>query len=183
MRNNNSVFLVGVYLLAIAAANISLTVFGPAAIPVNAFLFIGLDLTLRDRLHMSWGGVGLYRKMFTLVVAGGLLSGLLAQFLGDAAWQVALASTIAFVGAGTLDALVFGALSRTSYGWRVNASNAAGALADSILFPVCLLLAFGAPVTFMAVFTAFAAKAAGGFFWWGAMRIVGYAPTAKGVRV
>ena len=43
--------IVGLYLVAIIAANLLVAKFGPAISIVNAFLFIGLDLTARDKLH------------------------------------------------------------------------------------------------------------------------------------
>lgn len=39
------------YLVAIVLANLTVAAFGPRMVIVNAFLFIGLDLTARDRLH------------------------------------------------------------------------------------------------------------------------------------
>jgi len=44
-------FAVFGYLGAITLANLSLLWFGPSAAIVNAFLLIGLDLTLRDRIE------------------------------------------------------------------------------------------------------------------------------------
>jgi hypothetical protein len=44
------------YLAAIVAANLSVAHFGPSVAVLNAFLFIGLDLTTRDALHERWRG-------------------------------------------------------------------------------------------------------------------------------
>ena len=44
---------IAIYLLAMTAANISVSTFGPWISPINSFLFIGLDLTLRDWLHVK----------------------------------------------------------------------------------------------------------------------------------
>ncbi len=41
---------------------------------VNAFLFIGLDLTARDRLHDVWRSNYLVPKMIALIAAGSILS-------------------------------------------------------------------------------------------------------------
>ena len=43
--------LIGMYLAAIVAANLSVAAFGLAVSIANAFIFIALDLTSRDRLH------------------------------------------------------------------------------------------------------------------------------------
>ncbi len=45
------------------AANITVHYFGPAAMPVIAFLLIGLDLSNRDYLHEAWEGKNLGLKM------------------------------------------------------------------------------------------------------------------------
>jgi hypothetical protein len=60
--------LIALYLAAIVAANLSVAYFGPASTIVNAFLFIGLDLTARDRLHDAWHGRGLAWKMTLLII-------------------------------------------------------------------------------------------------------------------
>ena len=58
-----------VYLGAIILANLTLLWFGPSAAIVNAFLLIGLDLSLRDRLHEAWSGKALWAKMLVLVAS------------------------------------------------------------------------------------------------------------------
>ena len=45
--------LIILYLSAIVAANLLAARYGPWATVLWAFLFIGLDLTTRDRLHTS----------------------------------------------------------------------------------------------------------------------------------
>ena len=40
------------YAFSMTAANLSVAAFGPLVTPLNAFLFIGLDLVLRDWLHV-----------------------------------------------------------------------------------------------------------------------------------
>lgn len=42
------------YLAAIVAANLLVARFGPSVVVLNAFLFIGLDITTRDSLHDRW---------------------------------------------------------------------------------------------------------------------------------
>jgi hypothetical protein len=46
--------LVLAYLVAIVAANWSVSHWGPRAAVYNAFILIGLDLVARDRLHDAW---------------------------------------------------------------------------------------------------------------------------------
>lgn len=145
------------YLAAIIAANLSVAHFGAAAVYINAFLFIGLDLTARDKLHEVWRGDSLMPKMAALIAAGSILSWLLNKDAG----QIALASFLAFAAAASVDALVFHRLRERSFLVRVNGSNIPAALVDSIVFPA---VAFGGFMP-LVMLGQFAAKLAGGFVW------------------
>lgn len=148
---------VALYLAAIVAANLSVAAFGPGASVLNAFLFIGFDLTTRDRLHARWEGRNLWPRMALLIAAGGAISYLLNRDAG----QIALASTVAFVVAGSLDAATYALLGGRPWFQRVQASNVVGAAADSLIFPT---LAFGGFLPLI-VLGQFAAKVAGGLVW------------------
>lgn len=150
--------IVALYLLAIVLANLSVATFGPAASIVNAFVFIGLDITARDRLHEAWQGQGLVWKMGLLILAGSALSAL----LNIRALPIAVASCVAFAGAGLADALVYQLLSECAQLVKVNGSNVVSAAVDSVLFPA---LAFGFPLLVPVMVGQFAAKIVGGFLW------------------
>jgi hypothetical protein len=149
--------IVGLYLVAIVAANLLVVWFGPGVTIVNAFLFIGLDLTARDRLHDAWRGNGLVWKMGALIVSGGVISYLLNRDAG----RIAVASTVAFAAAALVDAGVYHLLRRHPFLVRANGSNIPGAAVDSIVFPT---LAFGGFLPWVTL-GQFAAKVAGGFVW------------------
>lgn len=150
-----------IYVAAIVGANLSIAAFGPWVSPINSFLLIGLDLTMRDRLHDAWGGKHLWPRMIGLIVVAGAVSYLVNPAVG----RIAIASAVAFIVAGLVDAATYhwlrGRAKTSDYMIRVNGSNAAGALVDSILFPT---LAFGA---FMPAIIAmqFASKVGGGYVW------------------
>ena len=150
-------WLIALYLVAIVAANLLVTLFGPAVAIVNAFLFIGLDLTTRDALHEAWQGRGLLPKMAILIAMGSLISWLLNRNAGP----IALASFVAFAVSASLDAIVYGLLGRRDYLVRINGSNIVGAAADSLIFPA---LAFGGLLPWI-VLGQFVAKVAGGALW------------------
>jgi hypothetical protein len=154
--------LVGVYLAAIVAANLSVSHWGPKAAIYNAFLLIGLDLTCRDRLHDLWHG-HLLRNMAILITTGSVISYLagLALGTGPKVGQVALASCVAFAAAATADATTYHVLRDRTWYERVNQSNLAGAAVDSFVFVA--LWPFG--FQFTLAFTLFAAKVAGGVVW------------------
>ena len=153
----NPRFLVLLYLAAIVIANLTLAAFGPAALYFNAFVWIGLDLSCRDRLHDSWRRQGLGWKMGLLILTGSGLS----WMLSPAAGWIATSSLVAFALASTCDALVYHRLQRYPYLVRSNGSNVVGALIDSLVFPT---LAFG---DFSVVTSSlqFVAKFLGGFVW------------------
>lgn len=145
------------YLAAVVAANLTVAAFGPSMTIVNAFLFIGLDLTSRDKLHDAWHGRGLWWKMALLIGTGSVLSWVLNRDAG----QIALASFVAFALAGIADALTYHFLHGREYIVRVNGSNVISAAVDSLVFPT---LAFGALLPAI-VLGQFAAKVVGGAVW------------------
>jgi hypothetical protein len=150
--------LIALYLSAIIAANLLVAQFGPAVSIINAFLFIGLDLTTRDALHERWRGRQLWPKMLGLIAAGSLLS----WFFNRNAGPIALASFVAFAGAGVADTLVYWILGDKSRFIKINGSNVVSSAVDSLLFP---LIAFGWPLLWWVVIGQFAAKVGGGFVW------------------
>lgn len=143
---------VSVYAVAITAANLLIAAFGPWVSPINAFLFIGLDLALRDWLH---GRLKMW-QMGALIVGTGFLT----YAMNPTAGAIALASAVAFTAAAVVD---WGVFARMRGAWltRVNGSNAAGALVDSIVFPT---LAFGVLMPHI-IALQFVAKVFGGAAW------------------
>lgn len=148
---------VAIYLAAIVAANLAVAALGPSASIAIAFLLIGLDLTLRDGLHDAWSGRYLRTRMAALIATGGILSFLVNVNAGP----IALASTVAFVVAASLDAFTYAGLEGLPRLTRINASNVVGAVADSFLFPT---LAFGVVLPAI-ILGQLVAKVAGGFLW------------------
>jgi uncharacterized PurR-regulated membrane protein YhhQ (DUF165 family) len=152
-----SILLVVLYFAAIIAANLIITRFGPQATIITAFLFIGLDITARDRLHESWQGRGLWFRMATLIAAGSLLSWLVNRDAGP----IAIASFGAFAASGAADTLTYHALRHRTWTLKVNGSNIVSAAVDSLVFPT---LAFGGFLP-LVVLGQFIAKVAGGAVW------------------
>ena len=147
------IFAIAVYATAMTVANLLVAQFGPVVTPINAFVLIGLDLTLRDWLHVRLST----KRMFGLIVATGCLT----YGLNPAAGMIATASAISFTAAAFIDWSVFRRLSSKSWLARSNASNVAGAAVDSLLFPT---IAFSALMP-QIVAAQFIAKVAGGFLW------------------
>lgn len=150
--------LITLYLSAIVLANLSVAYFGPGVAIINAFIFIGLDLTTRDILHDRWHGRNLWRNMFALIATGSIVSALLNRN----ASQIALASFVAFSAAGLADTLIYMMLNDHRRVWRINGSNVVSSAVDSAIFPA---LAFGFPLLFPIMAGQFVAKIVGGFVW------------------
>jgi len=143
-----------IYAVAMTMANLSVATWGPLVTPINAFVLIGLDLALRDWLHMrlrAW-------QMGTLIAGTGLLT----YVLNPAAGMIVIASACAFSAAALVDWATFTRL-RGSWLFRANGSNVAGAAVDSLIFPT---LAFGVLMPHI-VALQFVAKVAGGAMWAG----------------
>jgi uncharacterized PurR-regulated membrane protein YhhQ (DUF165 family) len=141
------------YVGAMLLANLLVAQFGPAISPVLAFFLIGLDLSVRDFLHIKLRT----REMLGLI----FVSGALTYILNPAAGMIAVASACAFTGAALVDWAVFSKLADKTWMTRSNASNVAGAAVDSLLFPT---IAFGALMPHI-VAMQFVAKVAGGAVW------------------
>lgn len=148
----NLTIAIAAYAAAMTIANLSVATFGPSITPINAFVLIGLDLAMRDWLHVRlkvW-------QMGLLIAATGALT----FILNPAAGQIAIASACAFTAAALVDWGTFTKL-RGSWLFRANGSNVAGAAVDSLLFPT---IAFGALMPHI-VAMQFVAKVAGGAVW------------------
>lgn len=162
-------FAIAVYTIAMTLANLSVAAFGPSVTAINAFVLIGLDLALRDWLHVRL-------KIWQM---GGLIAftGLLTFVLNPAAGQIAVASAVAFTAAALVD---WGTFVKLKGSWliRANGSNVAGAAVDSVIFPT---IAFGALMP-QIVIAQFVAKVAGGAVWaWLLSRFLGNPAEAKQV--
>lgn len=143
---------IAIYVLSMTIANLLVAKFGPSISPILAFFLIGLDLSLRDWLHVRMKAL----HMIGLI----LVAGALTFALNPAAGIVAVASASAFTLAALTDWAMF---SKVPGSWmrRANASNVAGAAVDSLVFPT---IAFGALMPHI-VAMQFLAKVAGGAVW------------------
>jgi uncharacterized PurR-regulated membrane protein YhhQ (DUF165 family) len=144
-----------VYASAIIGANLLVATFGPAITPINAFVLIGLDLALRDWLHLR---LSPWRMALLILATGGV-----SYLLNPTAGAIAVASATSFIIAALADWWVFAKL-QGSWQRRANISNVCGAGVDSLLFPT---LAFGVLMPEI-VLAQFVAKTLGGALWtWG----------------
>jgi uncharacterized PurR-regulated membrane protein YhhQ (DUF165 family) len=160
--SSKSVWIVVAYLVAIVAANLAVTYFGPIAAIVVAFVAIGFDLTARDALHERWRGKYLFLKLGCLILGGSVISCLFSL----QALRVSIASFVAFGASGVVNTIVYHLLWAKPKVIKVNTSNAVSAAVDSIVFPT---IAFGAFIWWVSL-GQFVAKFVGGILWFLVLR-------------
>ena len=146
-----------IFLVSIVIANLSVAYFGPVSTPFNAFFLIGLDLTLRDKIHEQWHGRRLGLKMAGLIAVGAVITYILNRDAG----MVCVASVVAFSAALLVDFFVYEKLFNHSRFRKINGSNILSSAVDSVLFPT---IAFGMFMPWIVV-GQFLAKVVGGFLW------------------
>jgi len=141
-----------IYIFGMTAANLIIVNLGPSAMPFVAFFLIGLELSLRDYLHLKMSPIG----MGVMIVSAGVVT----FILNPAALQLAIASSVAFTCAALTNWGLF-VWFKGTWLYRVNGSNVFAAGVDSLLFPT---LAFGIIMPGI-VLLQFAAKIIGGGIW------------------
>jgi len=147
----------GIYIAALVAANLLVAAFGVWFSPISAFVLIGLDLSLRDKLHDLWEGDKLPIKMGGLIATASIVS----YAINPATGMIAFASLAAFSLSMLADSLVYQYLKHKEWMIRANGSNVAGSAVDSVVFPT---IAFGGLMPEI-VALQFVAKVGGGFVW------------------
>lgn len=146
--------LILIYLSTAVGANLTLAAVGPWAMPIIALLFIGLDMTLRDLLHARWEKNYLWSRMLLLILGGSILSWL----INPSSERICLASGMAFISSGIVDALIYSLLPRRKWFLRANGSNLGSSAIDSLTFS---LLAFDS-IKWIPCSLSFLAKVIGG---------------------
>lgn len=155
--------LVTAFVLAMAGANLAIALIGPWFLPVTAFVSVGIVLVSRDYLHDVWldrWGGGFWPRMIAMIAAAGVI----AFAVDQSAARIAVASVAALTGSALVETAVFQTVVQRKWMTRSNTSNLAGALADSLIFPV-VAFGFGFEGLLLLVLSQTAAKAAGGLFW------------------
>lgn len=147
----------GIYIAALVIANLLVAWLGPWFSLVNAFVLIGLDLSLRDKIHDLWEGDNLALKMGGLIATASVVS----YAINPATGMIAFASLAAFSLSMVADAVTYQYLKGKDLIVRANGSNIAGSAVDSLVFPT---IAFGG-LMIEIVLLQFVAKIAGGFVW------------------
>lgn len=146
-----------IYIAALVAANLLVAWLGVWFSLVNAFVLIGLDLSLRDKLHDLWEGEKLPIKMGGLIATASVVS----YAINPATGMIAFASLAAFSLSMVADSVVYQYLKYKDKVIRINGSNIAGAAVDSVVFPT---IAFGG-LMLEIVALQFLTKVVGGFIW------------------
>lgn len=141
-----------VYVLSVVAANLSANYFGIWVTPINAFLLIGLEITVRDLLHER---INHFQLVGVVLVAG-----VISYLINIDAQNIAIASFVAVTVSCSLDYFVF---KKTKGTWfrKSNTSNVFSSASDSLLFPTIAFGSFNLGVVLLQFFL----KLFGGFLW------------------
>jgi hypothetical protein len=145
-----------IFISALVVANLLVAWLGPWVSPINSFLLIGLDLSIRDKLHDTWQTHLPFKMGGLILVASGI-----SYLLNPATGMIAIASFVAFALAMLADTLAYHFLKEKPWFIRSNGSNIAGAAVDSVTFPT---IAFGGLMPEI-VALQFVSKVAGGVLW------------------
>lgn len=156
--------VITLYLAAIVLANHLITVYGQSALPWVAFTLIPFDLVARDLMQDRWQPSKyemrpnpIFLRMAGLILLGAAMS----WITGTGSLRVNIASLIAFVVAGTIDALTYQWMIRYGRIFRINAATFTAAITDSIIF---VTIAFN-EIIWILVGLQIGMKIAGGFVW------------------
>ena len=144
--------IIAVYILSVVLANLSASHFGIWVTPINAFLLIGLEITVRDLLHERLNHLQLIGVV--------LVAGVASYVLNADTQNIALASFLAVIVSCFVDYFVF---KRTKGSWlkKSNTSNVFSSATDSLIFPTVAFGSFNLGV----VLLQFILKLSGGFLW------------------
>jgi len=158
----NRLITFALYLGAIVLANYLITKYGQAALPFVSFCLIPFDLVARDLLQDQWSCTPgprykLILKMALVILAGAILS----WVTGTGSLKVNIASCLAFMVAGTIDALTYQWMIQYGRILRINGATLTAAITDSIIF---VAIAFN-EINWYLVGLQIAMKVAGGFVW------------------
>ena len=144
--------IIAVYILSVVLANLSASHFGIWVTPINAFLLIGLEITVRDLLHERLN----HLQLISVVLVAGVTS----YVLNADTQNIALASFLAVVVSCFVDYFVF-KYTKGSWLKKSNTSNVFSSATDSLIFPTVAFGSFNLGV----VLLQFVLKLSGGFIW------------------
>lgn len=148
-----NIALVVVYVAAMVSANFLVWWLGPWFSPINGFLLIGLDLTLRDVMQERFNKW----QLLGVICTGAVITFAINPSVG---W-IGFASAFSFLASAMVDWAVYTALRDRPWLVKANGSNVVGAAVDSILFPT---IAFGVFLPHI-IALQFLAKVSGGAVW------------------
>ncbi len=124
------VLKISVYLLALILANFIVLWLGKPGLVLTAFILIPFDFVMRAYFHETWKGKDLFINMFLLIASAGVLT----YILNPDAKHIAIGSATAFICAQTTAGILYQALISKPYFVKVNGSDLAGILVDSVVF-------------------------------------------------
>ena len=153
-----AVLKISVYLLAFIAANFIVYYFGPVGLIFTALFLIPFDFVMRCLFHETWKGIELILKLGALVITASIIT----YLINSDSLNIAYGSAFGFMAAQVVAGIVYQFLIKKRYFLKVNLSDAAGILIDSIIFQIIAFDNIDLNITI----SQFILKIIGGLFWY-----------------
>lgn len=146
------------YLISIVLGNLIVYHLGRWGVLITSFVFIPFDFVIRCYIHEVFRGRRLYTVLFSVISLGAICT----YIINVGAGSVALGSVLGFTVAGIVGSIVYQVLIHKKAFYKVNGSDIAALIADSVVFQI---VAFGSLV--WAVTTGqIVVKILGGLMWY-----------------
>jgi queuosine precursor transporter len=146
-----------IYVGAIILANLLVLWYGKYGLWLSSALLIPFDFVMRCYFHERWKGTGLVFRLGLLITSAALATYLINQN----SLAIAIASVTGFIFANIMAGLVYQMLLEKPPFYKVNGSDFAAIMVDSVVFQA---IAFGS-IDPVVMFGQTAIKMIGGLFW------------------
>lgn len=154
-----------IYVGAIILANLLVLWFGKYGLLLSSSLLIPFDFVMRCYFHERWKGTGLVIRLGLLIGSAALATYLINQN----SLSIAIASVVGFIFANIMAGLIYQMLIEKPVFYKVNGSDFAAIMVDSVIFQA---IAFGS-IDPVVMFGQVAIKMLGGLFWfWILFRVI-----------
>lgn len=147
-----------IYVLAVIAANLIVWKFGKYGLFISSFTLIPFDFVMRCYFHERWKGAKLVFNLGVLITCASIATYLINMHTQ----QIAIASCAGFIVANIVAGLLYQVLIKRTYFVKINLTDLAAIVVDSICFQ---LIAFGG-IDAVVTGGQIVIKFAGGLLWY-----------------
>lgn len=158
MMNQKITTILISYLISIVIGNLIVYHLGRWGVLITSFIFIPFDFVIRCYIHEVFRGRRLYTVLFSVISLGAICT----YVINSGAGSIALGSVAGFIFAGIVGSIVYQILIYKRAFYKVNGSDFAALITDSILFQ---LVAFNS-VVWAVTSGQIVVKILGGLLWY-----------------